>query len=159
MSTFLEITERLSRLLEQHYVLPGNVPDIVARLTYLNQPTGQGSDDVLVTQLNGALQRASGDHHLRVRPKPSPAEVGEGSDWKHRMVRESVDNAGGIRSVTRMENRTTVITIAPYLSSIELARPYVDAAFRLAADTEHLVLDVREGRGGTPETGSSQSRV
>lgn len=105
-----------------------------------------------MASLNDALLRASKDRHLRVRRRPSPKSDGGYAGWQHRMRCEAIDNAGGIQSVTRLDDRVTIITIAPYLSSIELARPYIDAALQLVAGTSHLVLDVRDGRGGTPET-------
>ena len=47
---------------------------------------------------------------------------------------------------------TGLLAIAPYTSPVHLAERYVTAAFALLAGIERLVIDLREGRGGTPET-------
>jgi hypothetical protein len=45
-----------------------------------------------------------------------------------------------------------VLAIAPYTSPVHHAERYVAAAFTLLSGVERLIIDLREGRGGTPET-------
>jgi C-terminal processing protease CtpA/Prc len=63
-----------------------------------------------------------------------------------------VRSAGGISRVERLDERTGLLAIAPYTSPVHLAQRYIDAAFALLAGVERLVIDLRAGRGGIPET-------
>lgn len=145
------LTRRLAELVHRHYVLPERVPGIVDALTTVGDLPEQDGEARLA-RLNEVLYRASGDAHLRIRPRPPGSADDHETEWVSRMDREALENAGGIRSVTRLDPGTAVITIAPYLSVAHLAQPYIEAAFALAVPVNNLVFDLRDGRGGTPET-------
>lgn len=99
------------------------------------------------------LWELSRDGHLRVRHRPTGAMEGfDSTQWRDFYAAEAIANAGGIQSVSRIDAASGQIVIAPYLSPMPMAQPYVDAAFALLRGISRLEIDLRAGRGGTPET-------
>jgi C-terminal processing protease CtpA/Prc len=105
----------------------------------------------LAERLTERLQSVNSDGHLRVRHRPGGASV-DAAALDRRWAVEARDNAGGLHTVQRIDERTGLIRIAPYLSAVHLAEPYVAAAFTLLGGVSRLIIDLRDGHGGTPET-------
>ena len=145
--TDTQLRDRLIELVRDHYVFPDVAEKIVASLG----PTPEGTPEQIAAQLTERLQSVNHDRHLRVRYRASGAIEGT-TDWEAHYAAEAVRNAGGVRAVERLDGRTGLLAIAPYTSPVHLAERYVTAAFTLLADVERLVIDLREGRGGIPET-------
>lgn len=145
-----QLPRRIAALVEEHYVLPDRIAAISVALETLDPPSSQADPAALAERITTVLHGASGDLHLRLKQVPNHGEDSE--PWQTRMTREAHAFAGGIKTVSRIDADTALITIAPYLSARQLAEPYVDAAFGLVGTAGRLVIDVREGRGGTPET-------
>lgn len=142
------VRDRLAELIRDHYVFPDVAAKIVAELDP-GQPDGNAEQ--VAEQLTRRIQSVNHDRHLRVRHRATGALDGT-SDWEAHYAADAVRNAGGIRRVERLDEHTGLLAIAPYTSPVHLAERYVTAAFALLAGIERLVIDLREGRGGTPET-------
>lgn len=142
----------LATLVRHHYVLEDVAGAIADRLEAVDVPR---PDDptLLAALLTERLQSVNHDRHLRVRHRPGGAVAGFDSEaHERRYAAEARAHSGGIRLVERLDAHTGVLGIAPYLAPVHLAEPFVRAAFALLADVDHLILDLREGGGGTPET-------
>jgi len=124
----------------------GSLADLAPELTGL-------APDGIAAALTRNLQRTNNDRHLRVRHRPQGAAAGFAStEHEARYAAESLRNAGGIRQVRLRDGGIGLLQIAPCLSPAHLAEPYIRAAFTLLSSASTLVIDLREGRGGTPET-------
>lgn len=145
------LLDDLERLVRDHYILEPAIDPIVAAL-HDGGPL-PAEPDRLADELTRRLRSVNHDGHLQVRHRPDGAIDGFDSEaYERKYAAEATVNAGGIKEVRRIEDGVWLLAIAPYLSEVHLAAPYVEAAFTLLADARHLVIDVREGRGGTPET-------
>lgn len=103
--------------------------------------------------LTRQLQVTNNDRHLRVRYRQAGAASGfRGEDHEARNAADAARNAGGVRQVRLLDEDIGLLQIAPCLSPVHLAEPYVRAAFTLLSSVRALVLDLRAGGGGTPET-------
>lgn len=148
MMTMLQ--DRLIELVRDHYVFPDVAEKIVAELHLDLTDTG-GMGEQLAAQLTQRIQSVNHDRHLRVRYRESGALEGAGEVEAH-YAADAIRNAGGIRRIERLDASTGLLTVAPYTSPVHLAERFVAAAFALLAGVERLVIDLRHGRGGTPET-------
>jgi hypothetical protein len=141
----------LKDLIRTRYVLADRAVGIADSLDDVSDLPSDAEQ--LATLLTEHLLRVSGDRHLRVRHRPHGAAAGfDCAEHERRYAAEAVHSAGGIRQVTRIDAQTGLLEIAPYTSPVHLAGPYVEAAFTLVARVRHLVIDLRQGLGGTPET-------
>jgi hypothetical protein len=140
--------EQIAALVGEHYVFPDVAERIVAGLGSVG-PDGEPAE--VAARLTERLQAVNHDRHLRVRYRASGALAGP-DDWEQHYAAEAVRNAGGVRTVTRLDDRTGLLAIAPYTSPVHLAERYVAAAFELLSGVDRLVIDLRAGRGGIPET-------
>jgi hypothetical protein len=120
--------DRLTELIRDHYVFPDVAEKIVADLDSTHP---EGTAEQVATQLTQRLQSVNHDRHLRVRYRESGAL--EGTDWEVHYAADTIRNAGGMRRVERLDQRTGVLAIAPYMSPVHLAERYVTAAFALLA--------------------------
>lgn len=146
--TTTTMRHRLIELIRDHYVFGDIAERIVAEL---GSAEPAGSAEEIAAQLTERIQAVNHDRHLRVRYRASGA-IETTTDWEAHYAADAVRNAGGICRVERLDQRTGLLAIAPYMSPVHLAEHYVRAAFVLLAGVERLVIDLREGRGGTPET-------
>lgn len=143
-STDSGLVAALQDLVRRHYIVEDDIDAICAAVD---------GEDATAEALTAALQSVNGDRHLRVRRAAHGAVTGLGSaEHLERFAAEARTNAGGIAGVARLDGGVGLLTIAPYLSPVHLAAPYVGAAFALLDGVRSLVIDVRAGRGGTPET-------
>jgi hypothetical protein len=154
--------EQIAALVGEHYVFPDVAEKIVADLNSA-YPDGDPAEDAgkpaenagepaeVAARLTEHLQAVNHDRHLRVRYRPSGSLAGP-DDWEQHYAAEAVRNAGGVNRVQRLDEHTGLLAIAPYTSPVHLAERYVVAAFELLAGVERLVIDLRAGRGGVPET-------
>lgn len=144
-----DLQRRIAALISDHYVFPDVARDIVAGLCAGTAP-GRDPHD-LADRLTSTLQAVNHDRHLRVRMRPSGA-LADGEAQERHYAAEAVRQAGGVHSVSRVDPDTGLLVVAPYLSPVHLAERYLAAAFALLAGVERLVIDLRAGLGGTPET-------
>lgn len=143
--------ELLIKLINDQYVFPEVARTVTDRLAELSDDDLDGDPAAVAERLTGCLQSVNHDRHLRVRHRPTGALSGAAAMDRH-WAAEARQNAGGINTVQRIDQRTGLLRIAPYLSPVQLAEPYVTAAFALLDGVTRLIIDLRDGRGGTPET-------
>lgn len=141
--------QRVRDLIAEHYVFP----DVAARIAALLDAEAPGGDDPdqLAAELTAFVQSVNHDLHLRIRVRRSGA-LGSDADWEAHYALDAIRNAGGVESVSRLDPETGLLAIAPYTSPVHLAEPYVTAAFALLTGVRRLIIDLRGGLGGTPET-------
>lgn len=139
---------QLAKLINDQYVFGDLALEITEGLTDL-PGAGEPADEA--RQLTDHLQRVNHDRHLRVRYRPDGTAATE-VDLEQRFVDEARINAGGVREVRLLDDHIGLLAVAPYLSPVQLAEPYVAAAFTLLAGVSDLIIDLRAGLGGTPET-------
>ncbi|MDE9366635.1 S41 family peptidase [Luteipulveratus sp. YIM 133132] len=144
------LLDRLAQLVRDQYVLEHDIDAICASL---DGPALPDDPEPVAAELTRRLQAVNHDRHLRVRHRPAGAFDGFGAEGSEQLyAREARANAGGIEQVRLLGDGVGLLAVAPYVSPVHLAAPYVTAAFTLLADVRHLIVDVRGGRGGTPET-------
>ncbi|MGW6278401.1 S41 family peptidase [Kribbella sp. NPDC055071] len=148
MTITADLTDRIAALVDENYVFPEVAKDIVAGLAGVDTA---GDPSATAARLTERLQAVNHDRHLRVRYRPSGA-LASPDDWEQHYAAEAVRNAGGISRVERLDEHTGLLAIAPYTSPVHLAERYIVAAFDLLAGVDRLVIDLRAGRGGIPET-------
>ena len=148
MTSTTAVLDRLTRLVRDNYVFPDVADQIAARL---DGAVVDGPPEDAAAELTTRLQAVNQDRHLRVRLRRAASPTGE-SDWAAHYAADAVRNAGGVKVVSRLDPQTGLLEIAPYMSPVHLAEPYVAAAFALLAGVQRLVIDLRSGLGGTPET-------
>lgn len=142
--------DRVADRVREQYIFP-EVGALAAAAVAGPDPAGDA--DQVAAELTERLQAITADRHLRVRRRRAPATGATAvSDWAAHYAADAVRQAGGLQRVERLDTRTGLLTIAPYLSPVEHAEPYVRAGFTLLAGVERLVFDLRGARGGTPET-------
>ena len=107
----------------------------------------------LAVALSTDLQDVAHDLHLRVihhpdgvPPTQDPAAY---EDYWREMARTT---AGGMHRVERLAGNVAHLSIGPVLAAAGPSWDAVTAAMALVADADALVLDVRECRGGDPDT-------
>lgn len=148
--TTSDLRAAVAALVREHYVLETDIDAICAAVG--TDPLPDGPADAAAA-LTDRLQSANHDRHLRVRVRAGGSVDGFGSDAAERMyAAEAITNAGGVHQVRRLPDGAGLLAFAPYMSPVHLAEPYVRAAFTLLAGVDRLVIDLRECRGGTPET-------
>lgn len=140
--------QQLAKLISEQYVFGDLAATITDGLTALPAATGPAEE---ARQLTDHMQRVNHDRHLRVRYRPDGTAETE-VDLEQRFADDARRNAGGVREVRLLDDHAGLLGVAPYLSPVHLAQPYVAAAFTLLADVSDLIIDLRTGLGGTPET-------
>ncbi|MFC3449381.1 S41 family peptidase [Amycolatopsis speibonae] len=140
------------RRLKDHYVFP----DVAEKLTVflrarLSDGAYAGLDDqafaVAVTQ---DLQSVNGDKHLRLRHHVDPLpEVDDRSFDPDEYRLEAKLNNHGVASSRRLPGNVGYLE-TKFFYEPELSGETLAAAMTLLADTDALLVDVRENRGGDP---------
>lgn len=148
MSQPTDLLDRLTSLVRDNYVFPDVAAEIVAGLEGV---ATDGPPDDIAAAWTTRLQAVNHDRHLRVRRRQAVEAEGE-TDWEAHFAADAQRNAGGVKAVSRLDDQTGLIEISPYLSPVHLAESYLGAAFALLAGVDRLVIDLRAGLGGTPET-------
>lgn len=148
-----DVLRQITQLVHERYVLEQDASAIAASLAEIPAGLAQCPADRIAEVLTECLQRTNNDRHLRVRHRADGAASRfDGPEHEARYAAEARGHAGGIRQVRLLENEVGMLEIAPYLSPIHLAEPYITAAFTLLASVPGLIIDLRTGHGGTPET-------
>lgn len=157
-TTTLDITDlidRIQQLLRERYILEPDASLIAAGLDEATADLTPTDDPAQIADLlTTRMQQINGDRHLRLLHRPAGAATGlHGAEYEARWAADAIRNAGGIRQVRLLNDGVGLLQIAPYLSPVHLAQPYITAAFTLLASVRGLIIDLRDGwQGGTPET-------
>ncbi len=144
--------QRLHDLVAQRYVLEADAPAIAQRLGELTAVDTDLPADGLAELLTTTLQSVNGDRHLRVRHRPRGAMTTVDGAWESRYAANARRDAGGIHRVERLSGGIGLLEIHPVMSPIHYAAPYIAGAFALLAGCPALIVDIRRGYGGHPDT-------
>lgn len=147
MTPTTAVLDLLAKLVSDNYVFPDVAAEIAAGL---DSAAVDGAPDSTAAALTTQLQAVNHDRHLRVRHRRSIQSAE--SDWAAHYAADAERNAGGVKVVSRPDAQAGLLEIAPYLSPVHLAEPYLIAGFALLTGVDRLVIDLRAGLGGTPET-------
>lgn len=150
--TLPEPVQHLHDLVAQRYVLDDDAPAIAERLAGLTAADVDLPPDRLAEVLTATLQEVNGDRHLRVRHRPRGAMTTVDGAWEPRYAANARRDAGGMHRVERLADGIGLLEIHPVMSPIHYAAPYIAGAFALLAGCPALVVDIRRGYGGHPDT-------
>ena len=140
--------------LQSHYIFPDRVKDLRARLAAERARLDAAADAPAYAQaLGGLLGEVTRDRHVRVvhSPQALPAEVAvsapspDAQRQLYRMLNQ------GVSKVERLPGNLGYLDLRAFTSR-DTAKPKLDAALTLLADTEALIIDLRHNGGGQPET-------
>jgi len=153
--TTTQVVARCADLVAEQFVLPDTGERAAALLR--SRSAAGAYDDLdpasLAEALSADLHDVAHDLHLRVIHHPDgvpPTDDPEALEaYWHRMARST---AGGMRRVERLPGNVAHVVIGPVLTPATPSWDAVCAAMALVADADALVLDVRECRGGDPDT-------
>lgn len=150
------VATRCADVVAEQFVLPEVGRQVAARLrerAVAGGYDGCGDPASLAAALTTDLQDVAHDLHLRVIHHPDgvpPAEDPEAYAAYWREVARST--SGGVRRVERLAGNVAHLDLGPVLTPAAPSFDAVSAAMALVADADALVLDVRECRGGDPDT-------
>ena len=154
--TTADVVGRCADLVEQRYVLPEVGRRAAARLREQVAAGAYGTAERpadLAAALSADLQDVAHDLHLRVIHHPDGVPPTEDPAAYEAYWREQARaTAGGMRRVERLAGNVAHLSLGPVLTPAALSWDAVSAALALVADADALVLDVRECRGGDPDT-------
>lgn len=146
------LTTQIMQLVHDRYVLDQEAPAIAASLADLPSDLSTQTPDRIAEVLTRRLQRTNKERHLKVSYRPTSSASRSETAYETKYAAEARHNAGGMRQVRLLDDGVGMLTVAPYLSPVHLAKPYITAAFTLLASARALIIDLRDGHGGTPET-------
>ncbi|MEV4303446.1 S41 family peptidase [Nonomuraea sp. NPDC049624] len=148
------VIDETTRLLTEHYVFP-EVAEQVADL--LRRRLTDGAYDVggaaeLARLVTADLQSVNGDKHLRLKHHADPVSPEQGAATLESIRRDYDASLGGAPRVELLDGGVAVVELAPMLFPLEWAAEPLSAALTLASRAQALILDLRDNRGGDPDT-------
>ncbi|WP_424216507.1 S41 family peptidase (plasmid) [Streptomyces sp. BI20] len=154
-STEWIVTGALERI-AAGYVFPEKVPAVETALrAALAAGAYAGLDGPeLCARVTADLQGACPDPHLRLlwSEDPQPVEPADGADDGAAAFRALLRAENqGVRRVEHLPGNIGLIALGRIADADAPGSAAIGAAFRLVADTEGLVLDLRDCLGGIPE--------
>jgi hypothetical protein len=152
-----EVLDRLVVGLESYYVFPDQAKAMTAELRARNQGGAYAqitSAEAFATALTEDLQRVSKDRHLEVayseRPFPPQAMFDAEETTPEGLAQERRLNFG-IERVQRLDFNLGYLDLRAFAPP-DRSGPKLAAAMSLLADTDALVIDLRNNGGGDPAT-------
>ena len=150
------IALEVARLVEENYVFPAEAAQL-ARLIADRVAAGEygslGSAEDLAAAMTRDLQSVNGDRHLRVLFTEEPVVDLDDEEAELALYAARADaDAGGIGRAEILANNIGIVAIRPVLYPAVLVGDRISAALSSLADADALILDVRECRGGSPDT-------
>lgn len=153
-----EAVEHAAALLQARYVYADKGATMAAELRKRLQAgryDGITSADAFADKLSGDLAELSHDKHLEVRYfEAAVPETGDGEPSAREREEESFEMRwlnGGFESVRRMKGNLGYIEIRSFARP-QIAASRLAAAMGFVADTNALIIDLRQCQGGDPDT-------
>ncbi|MEV5498712.1 hypothetical protein AB0M50_25260 [Nonomuraea fuscirosea] len=97
------------------------------------------------------LQSVNDDKHLRLKFHADPVSPGEGAATLE-SIRRDFDTSLGAPRVELLDGGVAVVKPAPMLFPLDRAAEPLTAALTLASRARALIVDLRDNRGGDPDT-------
>lgn len=158
-ATRASLVDAAAAQLEQHYVFADKGRALAAQLR-ANLRSGQydgiSSAKAMAQRLTSDLLDLSKDKHMEVRYFEEPVSVRDpksqtpdrqAEDERFHMIWMN----GGFTNVGRLPGNLGYIDLH-FFARPDIARPRIDAAMALVADSKALIVDLRHCEGGDPET-------
>jgi C-terminal processing protease CtpA/Prc len=152
-----EILERLIAGLNDYYVFPDQAKRMETQLRAREKAGAYAnitSAEKFAETLTEDLQRVNNDHHLEVayseRPFP-PQEVFDNEEATPEDLEQQRRLNFGVERVQRMDFNLGYLDLRAFAPA-NLSGPKLAAAMTLLADTDALVIDLRNNGGGDPAT-------
>ncbi|MFB4278938.1 S41 family peptidase [Nonomuraea sp. MTCD27] len=148
------VINKTARLLTEHYVFP----EIAKQLAdLLQQRLAEGAYDVdsaeeLARLVTTDLQSVNDDKHLRLKHHADPVSPEQGAATLESIRRDFDTSLGGAPRVELLDGGVTVVELAPMLFPLDWAAEPLSAALTLASRARALIVDLRNNRGGDPDT-------
>jgi C-terminal processing protease CtpA/Prc len=137
--------------IETAYVIEAEAQRIASELRMLDASSDVSAtcsaEEAFASNLTKDIRQVSGDHHFYVEVTAEQ----EDNDWIEEWRQSGSVMGQGITHVQVFEGNIGYIRIKSFFE-LEAAYPFYLAAFDLVADTDALVLDLRDNHGGSPET-------
>lgn len=147
------VVGRAADLVSDHYVFD-EVAKQISALLLANLAAGRYDAcdlETLAALVTDDLQSVNGDRHLRlVHHLDAIGDMADEAEWLARQETQAAETMGGIARIERLPGNIGLLALAPALLSARLAGDAIAAAMRIVADTNGLILDLRDLRGGTP---------
>lgn len=158
-ATRRQVLADLSKKVNDLYVFPDKAKLVVARLNAREKSGAYRTAKDLsqfATMLTGDLRHPTRDKHLGIwysaEPLPDLAGVPEQSAESERKIAQHLTATNyGIRKVETLPGNIGYIDLRSF-ATLEFAKPALDALMTLVADTDALIIDLRNNGGGDPYT-------
>ncbi|QOY92917.1 S41 family peptidase [Massilia sp. UMI-21] len=158
-ATRQQVLTELSAKVSEAYVFPDKAKLIVERLNAQEKRGAYRKAKDLqqfATMLTADLRQPTGDKHLGIwysaKPEPEPAGGPVQSPEMDRMIVNYLkSNNYGIRKVETLPGNIGYIDLRSFPSA-RFSKPALDALMTLVADTDALIVDLRNNGGGDPYT-------
>ncbi len=151
------IVRELAQAIDEQYVFPDKAKLVVERLE-AKEKSGAYADIATLEELAGVLTADLGeptrDGHLRVRvsvqplpdlpPEPTP-------EMEKMMIEHDRASNYGVRKIETLPGNIGYIDLRMF-ASIDFARGAIGAAMQVVADTDTLIVDLRNNGGGDAQT-------
>ncbi|MEV4943420.1 S41 family peptidase [Streptomyces zaomyceticus] len=148
------VIDETARLITEHYVFP-DIAEQVAGL--LRERLADGAYDTdsaeaLAALVTTDLQSVNGDRHLRLKYHTEPVPPKQDAATLKAIRRDFDTSLGGAPRLQLLDGGIAVLELAPMLFPLEWAAEPLTAALTLASRAQALILDLRDNRGGDPDT-------
>ncbi|MFI7687702.1 S41 family peptidase [Nonomuraea sp. NPDC049655] len=148
------VIDETTRLLTEHYIFPETAEQLA---DLLRRRLAEGAYDVggaeeLARLVTADLQSVNGDKHLRLKHHADPVSPEQGAATLESIRRDYDTSLGGAPRVELLDGGVAVVELAPMLFPLDWAAEPLSAALTLASRAQALIVDLRDNRGGDPDT-------
>ncbi|GAA4951987.1 hypothetical protein HD597_005355 [Nonomuraea thailandensis] len=148
------VIDETARLLTEHYVFPETAKQLA---DLIQQRLAEGAYDVgsaeeLARLVTADLQSVNDDKHLRLRYHADPVSPEQGAATLESIRLDFDTSLGGAPRVELLGGGVAVVELAPMLFPLDWAAEPLSAALTLASRARALIVDLRDNRGGDPDT-------
>jgi C-terminal processing protease CtpA/Prc len=149
-----QVVQEVRTLVEEHYVYPGIGAEVAQVLAKgLAEGRYPADESRLADAVTADLQAVNGDKHLRLLYHDQPIghrEPGDDAEEYASMVQWAQQTCGGVATVRRLAGNVGYLDLQPVLFPTAISGELITAAMSLLADTEALIIDLRQCLGGEP---------
>ena len=148
------VIDETARLLTDNYVFPEIAEQLAALLRRRLAERAYDVDgaEELAGLVTADLQSVNDDKHLRLKHHDVPISPEQGAATLESIRRDFDTSLGGAPRVELLDGGVAVVELAPMLFPLDWAAEPLSAALTLASRAQALIVDLRNNRGGDPDT-------